>query len=191
MRVRRHPSHYTLSLYVDEELTDGRRIRVDEHLEGCLKCQRQVEFLVEVQRGLREIAKPRLPRHLLAHILERRDAGERIILPTAWTSPRRLRPAIPTVAAVAVAVFAAAVGLLLLGSGEAAAGASGMTFSPASLDLTQEIEIEYQTAGVLFNEPKLILRGRYLTADDEIQLGEGGKAGVLARLLFQEIGGQA
>jgi hypothetical protein len=174
MRVRRHPSHQTLSLYVDEELPEGRRTRVVEHLEGCLKCRREVDFMLEAQRGLREIAKPRPPRDLLEHILERRDAGERIILPTAWASPRRLRPAIPAVAGIALAVLVAAIGLVVLGSGEAAAGASGMTFSPANLDRTQEIEVEYTTIGALAAEPRLLLRGRYLTADDEIRFGEGG-----------------
>jgi hypothetical protein len=174
MRVRRHPGHQTLSLYVDDELTEGRRTHVVEHLEGCLKCQREVDFMLEAQRGLREIAKPRPPRDLLEHILERRNAGERIILPTAWASPRRLRPAIPAVAGFALAVLAAAVGVLILGSGEATAGASGMAFSPSNLARSEEIEIEYTTVGVLAAEPKLILRGRYLTADDHIQFGEGG-----------------
>jgi hypothetical protein len=174
MRVRRHPSHQTLSCYIDEELTEARHSEVDEHLEGCLRCRREVDFMAEVQRGLREIAKPRPPRDVLEHILERREAGERIILPTAWASPRRLKPAVPAVTAVAAALFAAAVGLMLLDSREAAAGASGMEFSPSNLAYTHEIEIEYRTAGALAGEPKLRVRGRYLTADDDIRFGAGG-----------------
>lgn len=174
MRVRRHPSHQTLSRYVDEELTEARRAEVDAHLEGCLQCQREIDFMVEVQRGLREIVKPRPPRDVLEHVLERRDAGERIILPTAWASPRRLRPAVPAVAAGAAVLIAVAVGFLLLGNGEAAAGASALRFSPAGLNLSQEIRVEYTTAGALAAEPKLVLRGRYLTADDEIRFGQGG-----------------
>lgn len=174
MRIGRHPRHRTLSQYVDDELTGARRREIGEHLDGCLRCQREVDFMQEVQRGLREIAKPRPPRDVLEHILERRDAGERIILPTAWAAPRRLRPAVPVATAVAAVLLVAAVGLLLLGNGEAAAGASGLTFSPASLDRSHEINVEYTTVGALAAEPKLVLRGRYFTADDEPQLGEGG-----------------
>lgn len=174
MGIRRHPSHRTLSLFVDEELTEARRGRVVEHIGGCSKCRHEIDFMREVQRGLREIARPRPPRDVLQHILARREAGERVILPTAWASPRRLGPAAPAITAVATALLAIAVGLLLLDSREAAAGASDMKFSPASLDLSREIDVEYRTFGALAAEPMLVLRGRYFTADDETRLGEGG-----------------
>ena len=53
MRVRRHPSHQTLSRYVDEELTEVRRAEVDAHLEGCLRCQREIDFMVEEMTRMR------------------------------------------------------------------------------------------------------------------------------------------
>ena len=174
MWIRRHPGHQTLSLYVDGQLSAERRNRVDRHLETCLRCQREISFMNEVQRGLHRIAKPRPPRDLLERVLQRREAGERIILPTVAPGPRRLRPALPVVTAVAATLLLVAIALLVLPNGRVAAGASGMRFSSDNLDLSQEIEVEYRTVGDLAGESRLKLRGRYLTADDEIQFGEGG-----------------
>jgi hypothetical protein len=128
----------------------------------------------EVQRGLQRITKPRPPRDLLDRVLQRREAGERIILPTVAPGPRRLRPALPVVTAVAAALLLVAMALLVLPNGRVAAGASGMRFSSDNLDLSKKIEVEYRTVGDLAGESSLELRGRYLTADDDIRFGEGG-----------------
>jgi hypothetical protein len=174
MRIRTHPGQRTLSLYVDGQLTEERRVRVDEHLEECLRCQRETSFMFEVQRGLRRITKPRPPRDVLERVIERREAGERIILPSVSPDPRRLHPALSAVTAIAATVLLVAIALLVLPNGRAAAGASGMFFSPDNLDLKQQIEVEYRTAGALAGESVLELRGRYLSADEEIRSGEGG-----------------
>jgi hypothetical protein len=130
--------------------------------------------MLEVQYGLQRITKPRPPRDVLERVIERREAGERIILPTVSPDTRRFHPVLSAVTAIAATVLLVAIALLVLPNGRAAAGASGMLFSPDNLDLMQAIEVEYRTAGTLAGESGLKLRGRHLSADDEIRSGEGG-----------------
>ncbi len=175
MTLQTHPSLQSLSLYVDGELGERRAGRIGEHLESCARCRREVAFILEVQHGLRRLARPRPPSDLLAEVLERRATGERVILPTAGIRhAERTRPSVRGVAAAVAAMALGAVGIGLLTSGPAEAGSSRLTFTPDNLDLTSSKQVEYRTVGPLAGEPRVRLRGRYYTATDRISRGEGG-----------------
>jgi Putative zinc-finger len=104
-----------LSALLDGELSEGERIALERHLQGCAACQRELAELREVRALLRALPVPALPRSFT--------------LPESGAVPESLRPAPRRPAASAarlrlagaaqgVGTLAAAVGLVvLLGSG--------------------------------------------------------------------------
>ncbi len=104
-----------LSAFLDGELSEGERIALERHLQGCAACQRSLAELRQVRALLRALPVPALPRAFT--------------LPESGAVPESLRPAARRPAASAtrlrlagaaqrVGTLAAAVGLVvLLGSG--------------------------------------------------------------------------
>ncbi len=175
MTLQTHPSLQALSLFVDGELGERRTRRIGQHLESCARCRREVAFILEIQHGVRRLARPRPPSDLLDEVLQRRAAGERVILPTAGIRPaERSRPTVRGAAAAVLAIALGAFGTGLLTSGPAEAGSSRVMFTPDNLDLTSSKQVEYRTVGPLAAEPRVRLRGRYYQATDRISMGEGG-----------------
>ena len=104
-----------LSAFLDGELSEGERIALERHLQGCAACQHALAELRQVRTLLRALPVPALPRAFT--------------LPEPGAVPESLRPAARRPAASAarvrlagaaqrVGTLAAAVGLvILLGSG--------------------------------------------------------------------------
>lgn len=104
-----------LSAFLDGELSEGERIALERHLQGCAACQRARAELRQVRALLRALPVPALPRAFT--------------LPESGAVPESLRPAAQRPAASAIRLrlagaaqgagtLAAAVGLVvLLGSG--------------------------------------------------------------------------
>jgi negative regulator of sigma E activity len=104
-----------LSAFLDGELSEGERIALERHLQGCAACQHALAELRQVRALLRALPVPALPRAFT--------------LPESGAVPESLRPAARRPAASAarlrlagaaqgVGTLAAAVGLvILLGSG--------------------------------------------------------------------------
>ncbi len=104
-----------LSAFLDGELSEGERIALERHLQGCAACQRSLAELRQVRALLRALPVPALPR---AFTLPESGAVPESLRPAARrpaASAARLRLA---GAAQSVGTLAAAVGLVvLLGSG--------------------------------------------------------------------------
>jgi len=169
MRLRRHPTSRRLSRWADEanHVDDPDVIR---HLGGCARCRREVGFLRELGEAARAITPPSAPPDLLARILERRRAGERVLIPQAAPvlATRRLGFAGGTGVLALLALLA----VLVLPSGEAGAGTSDLRFFPAAPQSGQETVVRYRPSSTLAGRPSLRLRGRYRSRDDRTVHGE-------------------
>lgn len=63
--------------YVDRELSDPERRRVERHLESCVECAREYRFEASLIEGLRaKLERIRVPPRLLADIRVRLDEDE-------------------------------------------------------------------------------------------------------------------
>ncbi len=83
----RHPSFARLSRFADGELSGRRRERTARHLAECARCREEVAFIRRAGEVARSIPARPPSDDLLEDILERRAAGERVLLPTSNPDP--------------------------------------------------------------------------------------------------------
>jgi hypothetical protein len=159
----RHLESRQLHRFLDGELRSVERGRVQTHLGRCEECRARLEFYTRLTETARSIRHPAPPRELLDDILTSRAAGERVILPAAVAPPRSSRR-LP--AAIAAAGLVLAVGLSLLVTRQAGAGASDLRFAPTPPSGGEVVEIEYRPSSLLAGEQRLRLRARYRTAGE-------------------------
>lgn len=163
-----HPGFRELNHYVDGELDERSRGQVAAHLAGCSRCRATVERIRGLGAAARALDTPPLPGNLLGHVLDRRAAGERVILPTAAPGRPKRRRAVGTRIAAGIAAVVAAGALALL-TPEVEAGATDL-----SIDQTgAELAFEYRDAGLFAGQEQLALRARYRTVDREYKLTAG------------------
>lgn len=162
----RHPGLRGVIPYADGETDEAETRRIREHLQDCERCRRELHFVLELKRAARELSHPSPPKGTLEEILRRREAGERVILPTSPPPPRRRSPRLTGPLLVLLALAGIATAVLLI-SGEASAGASSLHIGPERPHLGQPLEVEFRAASPLAAEERLVLRGRYRTADAE------------------------
>jgi hypothetical protein len=165
--VRRHLGFDVLYRFADGDLGDPNEVRsVQEHLQRCPKCRKELAFIYRLKRGAREISYPKPPDGLLERALARRAAGERVILPTEAPADHHLSTRAPAYGALLVLLAGLAAAFVVLVSGEASAGASTLRILPKEPSPGQRIEVEFRTASALAAEPWVRLRGFYRTGDD-------------------------
>lgn len=162
----RHPRPAHLHRYADGELTEPALSRVRFHLETCADCRGRVAFYSELRATAGQMPAPVPPGELLEDILASREAGERVILPVAAVP---VRQAVPLRALAAAAVLVIALGVSLIFTSQAGAGASDLVFEPSRPGLGNLLELEYRPATLLAGDPTLRVRARY-------RLAEGGAA---------------
>lgn len=162
--LSRHSSLRKLSRFADGEAREAEAREVQRHLAECERCRDELSFLLELRRAAREISHPSPPKGTLEEILRRRARGERVILPMSTPPARRTTPGLAGLVALLLAVGTAAA-FLLLGVGEASAGASTLEIGPERPQLGQPLEMEFRAASALASEPRVVLSGRYRTAE--------------------------
>lgn len=78
-----HPGYRRLNRFADGELGPREQGRVAEHVAGCERCHRDVLFIYRAGDLARSLDAPPAPDQLLRGALDRRSAGERVLLPAA------------------------------------------------------------------------------------------------------------
>jgi tetratricopeptide (TPR) repeat protein len=186
VRIRRHPSFRELSRLADGTVEPPRSETLRAHLGRCAGCRDKLIYMRELGRTAREISHPSPPAGALSQILQRRAAGERVILPVRarFAAPRR-RAAIGLAAGITGTLLASA--LLLLPADEASAGASDLTFDPPAPQPGAEIAVRYVPASYLAGERMLYLRGAFRRAAEPAP--RGGLPGGLRLELHPEVDG--
>jgi len=174
VRIQTHPSFRELNRLADRELTEERRLEIHEHLGACQRCRDEVSLMRDLGRAAREISYPSPPEDTLSRILERRAAGDRVILPVASAlRSSSKRKAVGIAAGLGGALLAAT--LLLLPADKASAGASNLRFDPAQPEPGDRIEVTYTPTSALAAEEVLYLRGSFRrSGDPQPRLGVPG-----------------
>lgn len=159
-----HPRSARLIEYANRELAPTTRSRVADHLASCTKCRRRLSAIKRVKKVATQVYDREPPTNLLDRILERRAAGERVILPSNNPPPPHhgwwKRAAAATVP-VSVIILVAIVGTRELG-----ADFSELRFEPAQPVRGASISVEYRSTSMLAAEDSLVLRARYRTTAD-------------------------
>ncbi len=159
----RHPSFHELNRYVDDDLPEHRRRRVATHLARCKRCRETVTRLRAIGTAARDLPVPAPPANLLELTLQRRAAGDRVILPlTPPGAPRRRRLAWPIAAAMAALVVAA---ILTLVPPALQAARGGLTITPARPEAGTRLSFDYTDTGRFQGQQRLVVRARYRTKD--------------------------
>ena len=163
-----HSTHKELNQYADGELSTARRGRVAKHLARCPACREIVDSIEALAKRVDELPTKSPPDGVLERILERRAAGDRVILPTGGVSPRRRLPLVPLAAAAAVALLVIGVPLVNSVSKLSAGRIWGdVMFTPADPERGADVTIEYRRTAILGDADVLVLRARYRRPGDE------------------------
>lgn len=165
----RHPGFRKLNRYVDGDLRDPERARVAAHIARCDDCRETVAKLRALGAVARDLATPDAPANLIDLALQRRAAGERVILPVTPPGPARRRSLAIPMAAAAVVVLAVATVLMLHAPVLQAAG-GGLTISPPRPTAGAHLSLDYHDVGRFQGQQQLVVRARYRTASRQYQL---------------------
>lgn len=169
-----HPTTTKLQRYALHEASPKERERIAAHLLRCSRCRREIDEIIVLRDGLRELVDTPVPSRSWERIRERLEGGERLILPVetsarapAWRS--RIR-------AVAAAVIILAAGIAVFGRPETAeANQSELRFGTATPRAGAEITVAY-TPGTLFGDAdRLVLRARFRTPGDHVFTARAGE----------------
>lgn len=173
MRWFRHPHESHLSDYVEGALSPDERRRLADHLADCTRCRNRVRFIRELRTALRDLPTPSPRSTLFEEIWERREAGERRILPVAPPAPPSGRRSWAAAAAIVLALLGAAAGYLLLAADEVAAGASELEARAAGApaewtppDGMARWSLAYRSAGSLHEAGRVRARALYRLEGD-------------------------
>jgi hypothetical protein len=117
-----HPRERTLLRYADGDAPGREHARVAQHLPRCVRCRAIVDALTVVRASVTDPPTP--TDAVLVRALERRAAGERVLLPTSgFGSARRIwRIAVLTAAGAAAILAVSLVPAGPVGSDQASAG---------------------------------------------------------------------
>ena len=103
---RRHPRKL-LSLYLDEAATPLQKQTVEDHLQQCARCAREMQILQHLRQRMQELPKPALPPGLASRIMVRFRQQQRRA--SFWSSfdfaPRILQPATVLLLLLAALLF--------------------------------------------------------------------------------------
>lgn len=161
----RHPKFFDLSRYVDrgEDGADLDQMRI--HLRDCTRCRDEVAWIKRLRDESGSLSDVEPPAGTLDRILERRAAGDRIILPVnapaVDLAERRPLRWVGTGVAVAILAIVATISL----TNRATAGSSNLTFTPRQPQPGETIKIHYVPTIGLAGADSLRLRVRFREAD--------------------------
>lgn len=163
-----HPTDLILSVFLSDELTPRARRHVAAHLGRCEKCFAYVAAMRSTVAIAAALPAPGPSEGVNARINARREAGDRVLLPTAEAgySPASRRIALPLAAAaaalIAVAFFSSVREL------PANAVESELTLSPVAPRARDTVGVTYRPLPSLFaGQRSLVLRARLRTPGDE------------------------
>jgi len=130
---KRHPvDDATLNAYVDGELGEAERARVEAHVSACLACGRTVDELHSLRQTLSALPRARAPRSFAL-----RESDVRPPAAPRWEGAfRRWQPALSAVAVTAFAAFFLLVGVDVLGAPSVSDNESAAEMSPAPAEST-------------------------------------------------------
>jgi hypothetical protein len=163
--LNRHLDDHTIDAYAAARLDAGDRERATAHLAQCERCRRAVHRQREISELTRSWPTLRQPSGALLDVaLQRRAAGERVILPTepahaATTERRSWR----RVVAAAMVVLMAGTALLLTRTPQAAASASELVIMPALPAPGESVKIVYRPALELAGAAHIVVRAHLRT----------------------------
>lgn len=160
-----HPTDLTLSLFSTDDLAPSARRRVASHVGRCEKCFAYVAAMRSTMVIAAALPAPGSSDDGMATVRSRREAGERVLLPSASADQvRRSRPVAWPIAAAAVLIIALAV-FSSAPELRAVAVESELTISPAAPRAGDSVNVTYRPISSLFSrEDRLILRARVRTA---------------------------
>ncbi|WP_420447439.1 zf-HC2 domain-containing protein [Candidatus Palauibacter sp.] len=167
MKSGSHDSHIdyaTLNDFADGDLAGRASETVRAHLRECAACREAVQFIRAAGETIRTLPAPKPPDALLADLF-REGSRHATVLPLVGAQAKPALPSrslwLPSIG-VGVLGLIATIILLTLGSGQAMAGASTLSFEPTR-DGT--LALRYETVSVLAGEPSLRARIRYWVPD--------------------------
>ncbi|MFQ5689479.1 MAG: redoxin domain-containing protein [Gemmatimonadota bacterium] len=164
---RRHPGFLELGSYMDEQCSAETANSVRAHLRECARCRNEVKFLRRLRDTARQIPSPRPPEGILERILERRESGERLLLPTE--GPVHLPSSSPFRRAgigVGMVLLLLAGFFILRPAAEAGAETSELKLAPPRPTAGEEIQVAYRPSSRFAGRPGLSLRARYRRPED-------------------------
>lgn len=176
-----HPKERVLHRLADSELAGRAAERVAAHVEACERCSERVAWVRSLGEAARSLAGTEPPEGIVEAVLERRAAGDRVILPDA--DPRGPNRWSPIVRMAAAALIVAA-GFVAIRAGDAGAHASELRFEPERPVGGATIAVTYTPGAVLGSERVLRLRARLRDRHDRSY--NGGMTSVVLTTLERD-----
>ncbi|HVD04514.1 MAG TPA: redoxin domain-containing protein, partial [Gemmatimonadaceae bacterium] len=162
----RHPGLDELSDFLAGSAADS-RARVAAHLEGCQTCRESLQFLRSASAAAEAMPTGELSPMLRARVLASRQAGQRVILPTADTTLLPRRWLLPVAAAILLVLVAGAIVARHPREVEAGTTSGTLTFTPAAPQAGEHVRVRYQPAAMLSGQRSVTLRARLRSENGE------------------------
>ena len=159
-----HPSDRSLIAYVDGDLSSAGKSRLKKHLAGCVRCRTYILTVKRCLESAKVVPDLQPPDGALESILERRGAGERVLLPTSNPSPTGIRGFTRFLATAVTVVLVVAVSLFW--RNDARSDQSSLLFSPAAPERGDTVHVVYRSHTKLGSEDRLMLRARFRRPHD-------------------------
>lgn len=166
----RHPDFGALCAWVEEDLQAERRTQLSEHIAGCDECQSTVRTLRAIGTTASQFSAPSPPEDLWEGIVERRERGDRVLLPTdpedvdAEETTRGSSGFVGLsrwATGVAALLIGAAAGVWFVQSQPAEAGQSSLEFTPSAPKAGSVVSAVYHAGALLAAADTLRLRARF------------------------------
>lgn len=177
-----HPRNATLNRYADRTLDPQSTRRVGTHLIGCRRCREVVDGINELGTRVRAEGTPAASIEMFDRILTRRQAGDRVILPSPDVSPPRFISLTRIAIAAGVLVMVAASALLLNRNATAATGDGDLYFLPAHPRAGTTIDATYRPSQRFAKDTLLMLRARFVSTPRDVPAGVAAVQPMIARL---------
>jgi hypothetical protein len=159
-----HPRLEMLRRYAHDDVTLSASRRLTRHLARCPRCRADVMRLREIRTLLRQDPPGSAP-DVLATVLARRAAGERLLIPdviSCESGGRSMR----MLAAAAALILACGAALVFVGSPVHGTAPGELRFVPEAPRPGAEIEVSYRPGAALAHHDSVVLRGRLRTPAD-------------------------
>ncbi|MDQ2664977.1 MAG: hypothetical protein M3Z05_03105 [Gemmatimonadota bacterium] len=166
-----HPRNATLNRYADRTLPPRAMRSVGAHMIGCLRCRQTVDEIIALRTRVRDTSAPTASTEMFERILARRQAGERVILPTPDLSRERSAPWGRIAIAAGLFVIATASAVLLSRSATAATDDGDLSFLPTHPRAGDAIDATYSPSERFVADTLLMLRVRSVTPPQEVPPG--------------------
>ena len=180
-----HPRRITLHRYADRVLDVSAIRSVSEHLIACRICKHEVERVKELGEMARAEMGPASTSAMLEHIVARREAGERVILPLEDKAPASTRRQWSLAAAAAIVAIAGSAALLVSRNATAAGGDGDVAFSPVNPRPGAQVDAVYRPSERFVGDSVLMLRARFAGASRDLPTGYAPTPATVERFVMQ------